>query len=144
MSTDTVRQSVVVDAGPDQIMGVITDLEAYPDWQPGFKEVAVLETGEDGRVSKARLVVNAKGFSVTFTLAYEYTATEMRWRLVDSDLFARNDGAYVLADRGDGTTEVTYEMEVETTISIPGFLRKQITNRVVEGALEGLKGRLRG
>ncbi|MGH8929357.1 MAG: SRPBCC family protein [Egibacteraceae bacterium] len=144
MSTDTVRQSVVVTADPCRIMGVIADLEAYPEWQPGIEEVTLLGTDDDGRAEKARFAVNVKGFSAAFTLAYEYTATQMRWRLIESDLFARNDGAYLLTDRGDGTTEVTYELEVETTVSLPGFLRKQIANRVVEGALGGLKGRVEG
>jgi ribosome-associated toxin RatA of RatAB toxin-antitoxin module len=144
MSIDKVRQSTVVAADLDRVMAVIRDLEAYPEWQAGIEEVVVLETGEDGRARSARFVVNAKGFTVAFTLTYEYTPTEMRWRLVDSDFLARNDGAYLLAEWDDGATEVTYEMEVETTISIPGFLRKQIANRVVENALEGLRSRLDG
>jgi ribosome-associated toxin RatA of RatAB toxin-antitoxin module len=141
-STTSVSQRIVLAADPDTVMDVVADIEAYPEWQPDLKEVEVLATDGDGWVQRARFVVAGMGLSATFTLDYAYTDHEMRWRLHSSDVFSRNDGAYLLRDRGDGTTEVTYELAVDTTLSLPGFLRRQIATRVVDSALKGVKRRV--
>jgi ribosome-associated toxin RatA of RatAB toxin-antitoxin module len=141
VSSNVVRQTIVVAADPAAVMKIIADLEAYPQWQPDIKDVEILETGDDGRARRARFEVSAVGFTASFELEYEYTSTEMRWRLVESDVLTRSDGSYVLVDQGDGTTQVTYELDVDTSIAVPAFLRRQIANRVVSSALQGVKRR---
>jgi ribosome-associated toxin RatA of RatAB toxin-antitoxin module len=141
VNSNVVRQTIVVAADPAAVMQIVTDLEAYPQWQPDIKDVEVLETGDDGRARRARFQVSAAGITASFELEYEYTSTEMRWRLVESDVLTRSDGSYVLVDQSDGTTQVTYELDVDTSIPVPGFLRRQIANRVVSSALQGVKRR---
>ena len=144
MSAQSVSQRIVVAADPDTVMDVIADLEAYPEWQPDITDVEVLEADEDGWARQARFTATALGFTGTFVLAYAYGDTEMRWRLVDSDVLTCNDGAYLLSDRGDGTTEVTYTLEVDTSLPTPGFVRRQVANRVADAALKGVKRRVEG
>ncbi|MGH8902955.1 MAG: SRPBCC family protein [Egibacteraceae bacterium] len=141
MSSDAVRQTVVVGADPATIMGIVADLDAYPQWQPDITDVEILETGDDGKARRARFEASAMGMTLSFELEYTYTDTGVRWRLVDSDLLTRNDGSYTLVDQGDGTTQVTYELDVDTSITVPGFMRRQIANRVVSSALQGVKRR---
>ena len=139
---DSVTDRIVVAADPDTIMDVVADVEAYPQWQDRVREVEVLGTDADGWVTEARMVVDAKMFTASFVLAYGYTPDEMRWHLVSGDGVRRNDGAYRLADRGDGTTEVTYELVVEPSVPGPGLRRRQAAKAIVDTALKGLKRRV--
>jgi ribosome-associated toxin RatA of RatAB toxin-antitoxin module len=140
--SEAVRESIVVAADPDTIMDVIADFEAYPDWQKEFKEAEILESDADGWGTKVRYKVDAKVISAEYVLAYTYTDNEMRWELVDGDQLRKNEGTYTLEDQGDGTTLVTYELEVETSIPMPGMLRRKAAKRIVDGALKDMKQRV--
>ncbi len=140
--TDAVRDSIVVAADPDTIMDVIADFEAYPQWQPEVRGVEVLDRDDDGWATTVRFTVDAKVALATYVLRYTYTDTEMRWSLVEGDKVRRNEGAYVLIDRGDGTTEVRYEIELEPSIAVPGLIRRQVAKRIADTALKGMKRRV--
>lgn len=139
---DSVSDRIVVAADPDTIMDVVADVAAYPEWQDRIREVEVLATDDDGWVTTARLVIDAKVLTAWFVLAYEYTPDVMSWRLLEGDGVRRNDGAYRLVDRGDGTTEVTYELVVEPSVPVPQMLRRQAAKAIVDAALRGLKRRV--
>jgi ribosome-associated toxin RatA of RatAB toxin-antitoxin module len=141
VTSDAVRQTLVVAADAATIMGIVADLDSYPQWQPDITDLEILETGENGWARRARFEASAMGRTVSFELEYTYTDTEVRWRLVESDLLTRNDGSYVLVDQGDGTTQVTYELDVDLSIPVPGFMRRQIANHVVSSALQAVKRR---
>lgn len=140
--SDAVSDSIIVHADPDTIMEVIADFPSYPDWQEEIKEVEVLDTDEDGWATQVRYRVDAKLFSTTYVLAYAYTDTAMRWTLVEGDQVRKIDGAYTLEDQGDGTTRVTYDLEVEPAISLPGMLKRKAAQRIIDGALKGMKRRV--
>jgi len=139
---DSVQDSIVVNADPDTVLDVVADFSSYPEWQDEMIEGAVLETGPDGRGTKARFVVDAKVVRATLVLAYTYTPTSMSWKLVESDRLRRNDGSYVLEDLGDGRTKVTYALEVEVGVPMPGMMRRQAAKRIVDSGLKGLKSRV--
>ena len=140
--TDAVRDSIVVNADPDSILDVVADLEAYPEWQAEVKAVEVLETDDDGWPTKARLDVDVKVLQASMVLEYTYPDEGMRWRLLEGKGLTKNDGAYLLDDRGDGTTEVTYEVEIATNIKVPSMVRRQISKRAVDTALKAMKKRV--
>lgn len=140
--TESVSERIVVDADPDTVMEVIADVEAYPQWPEEVRSVDVLETDEDGWVTRARFVVDAKVTTAVYVLDYTYDDSSMRWALVDGDQLRRNDGAYELRDRGDGTTEVAYTLALEPAVRVPGLLRRQLARRIVDTALSGMKQRV--
>lgn len=142
--SDAVRDSIVVNADPDTILDVVADLESYPEWQAEVRKVEVLETDDDGWPTKARLDVDVKVAQASMVLEYTYGDNEMRWRLLEGKGLTRNDGAYILDDRGDGTTEVTYEVEIETNLKVPAMVRRQVAKRVVDTALKQMKRRVEG
>ena len=47
--------SIVIDATPAQVMAVIADFPAYPEWAQGMKQVEVVEEGADGRARQGAL-----------------------------------------------------------------------------------------
>lgn len=142
--SEAVSGSIIVDTDHHSVMDVIGDLEAYPLWQDEVEAVEVLDTDEDGWPTRAWFSVDAKVLHTSYTLEYSYTDTTMRWWLVEGEHVRRIDGRYVLHDKGDGTTAVSYELEVEPAVSLPGALRRKAAQRIVDRALEGLRRRVEG
>ena len=141
---DSVRDSIRVAADADTVMGIVSDLAAYPQWQPDITSVEVLDTDDAGWATRARFVIDARILTVSCVLAYTYDEAGMHWHLVEGDGLERNDGSYLLQRLPDAQTEVTYVLEVEPTVSVPRPLRRRIAERIVTSALEGLKRRVEG
>ena len=57
---DQTESSIEINATPAQIMGVIADLPAYPQWSEGITSVEVLSIYEDdGRPADARFHIDS-------------------------------------------------------------------------------------
>ncbi len=140
--SDAVRERIVVAAEKATVLAVITDVEAYPQWQDGIKEVTVLDRDVQRRATVARFTIDAQVLTASCVLAYEYADDVVRWHLVEGDGVDRVDGGYRLAERGPDHIEVTYELEVALRVRIPGFVRRRGAKRIVDGALRGLKRRV--
>ncbi len=54
---DETTSSIDVSASATAVMGVIADLEAYPDWVTGIRSAEVLTRFDDGRAEQARFTV---------------------------------------------------------------------------------------
>jgi uncharacterized membrane protein len=141
--TDSVRESIVVDAPADAVMAVIGDFPAYPQWQAEVCSAEVLEADQAGRGTIVRFVLDALGLRTTLVLAYRYLDREasqgMRWTLVESDNVRRDDGAYTLEQLADGRTRMDYELSVEPAVPLPGFVRRAAAKRIVDAALRSMK-----
>lgn len=134
--------SIIVNAVPADIMDVIADFEAYPDWADSVRETEVLSTGKDGRPKQVRFRVDAGAISDEYTLDYTWAPTEVRWTLVEAKMLKGMDGAYVLDEQGDGGTEVTYRLAVEISIPMIGLLKRKAEKVIIDTALKGLKKRV--
>lgn len=139
---ESISDSIVISADPDTIMDVIADFDTYPQWQDEVKEVEVLDTDADGWATRVRFKVDAMITEANYVLAYTYEDTAMRWTLVEADKLKSQEGSYELADQGDGTTLVTYNLELEPAIKVPSMIRKQGTKRIANAALKSLKKRV--
>ncbi|CAN5140778.1 SRPBCC family protein [soil metagenome] len=140
--TEKVREHIVVHARPGAVMDTIADFERYPEWQAEVQQVEVLEADEHGWATRVRFVVDARIVRATMVLAYTYAPDALRWRLVEGDQVRRNDGAYLLRERPDGWTDVTYELRVEPAVAVPAVLRRSVARHIVDGALRGMKRRV--
>ncbi len=138
---DSVSERITVAADPGRVLEVIRDIEAYPQWQPETKEVEVLRTDPEGRAQRARFVIDAGIFRTSVVLDYVHSDAGMSWTLVEGDQVRRNDGRYEVIDRGDGTTELSYALDVEPRVPLPGLIRRRAAKRIVETALKGAKAR---
>ena len=112
---DQTTSSIVIDATPSEIMAVIADLDAYPEWTASVKEVEVLTVfEEDERPAEARFVLDAGAIKDEYTLEYEWDQhTEVRWTLTEGNLLKALDGVYTLTPLSDGSTEVIYQLRVD-------------------------------
>ncbi|WP_067811501.1 SRPBCC family protein [Actinomadura kijaniata] len=141
---DRTSSSITIKAGKAEIMAVIADLEAYPEWTSGVR-FEVGGTGDDGRASRARMTISMGPINDTVDLAYTWDGdTAVRWETVGAGAMISNlHGSYLLAEAGDGT-EVTYELAVDLKVSMIGMVKRKAEKRIIDSALKGLKRHVEG
>jgi hypothetical protein len=144
MSEQTEGQ-IVVEASAAEIMDVLTDFEAYPEWAE-VKSVSVLERGDGGIGTKVAFEVEVPLLGkASYTLAYRYAPGDggMSWVSTEARGAVSNIvGEYLLTEIDDDETKVIYRLSVDLGVLLPGFVRTQGEKRVIENALEGLKRRV--
>lgn len=134
--------SIIIDATPAQVMDVIADFPAYPEWAQGMKQVEVIEEGPDGRATKVHFELDAAPIKDSYTLGYDWHGdSAVRWNLVEGKMLKALQGAYELRSSGTGT-EVTYRLAVELSIPMIGMLRRKAEKVIIDTALKGLKKRV--
>jgi ribosome-associated toxin RatA of RatAB toxin-antitoxin module len=137
-------ESIEIKGTPEQVFAVASDLDAYPEWAIGLKEIEVLETDSEGRAARARFVIDGMIKEITYVLAYRYDPPEsMSWEAESGSPDIKElEGSYTFREAGDGLTEVVYALKVEPSFTIPGFLRRQAEKQLVGTALRGLRKRV--
>ena len=134
--------SIIVDATPAQVMAVIADFPAYPEWAQGMKQAEVVKQGADGRAEQVHFELEAAPIKDSYTLAYDWQGdSAVKWHLVEGRMLKAMEGAYELRPSGDGT-EVTYRLAVEVSIPMIGMLRRKAEKVIIDTALKGLKKRV--
>jgi carbon monoxide dehydrogenase subunit G len=144
---DSSTQSIVIDATPDQVASVICDFASYPEWVTALRSVEVLTEYEDGYAAEVTFALDAGPVSDEYTAVYEYAEdlTRIEWQLArPSKMQKVQNGAYDLVDNGNGTTTVTYTLEVELAISMLGMFKRKAEKAIMDAALGGLKKRVEG
>jgi ribosome-associated toxin RatA of RatAB toxin-antitoxin module len=132
-----------VHATPAEVMAVVADFDAYPDWVPNLEEVEVLARDRRGRGTRVAFRLGTPWGEQAYTLAYRYQPRDagMSWTYVEGTL-EDLAGSYALEPAGDGATRVTYRLEVALGMPLPGFLLRQAAGQVVRSALGDLKRRV--
>lgn len=139
-----VSDSVIIDASPDDVLAVILNLEAYPEWSDDIKKVEVIDTDDQGRPHLVHFDVDARVAQVDYVLRYLYDrAPDVAWELESGEMLSQLDGAYVLEEQAGGT-RVTYSLDVDITMPVPGFLKKRAARTILDTGLRGLKARVEG
>ncbi|UAL30962.1 SRPBCC family protein [Nocardioides rotundus] len=137
------ESSIVVQAPPAAVMAVIGDFPAYPEWAKGVRVAEVREEYDDGWAREVFFQLDVPPIKDEYTLAYDWDGDrEVTWHLVDGTILKALDGAYVLRDLGDGSTEVTYRLALDVTIPLIGMLKRKGEKILIDTALKGLKKRV--
>ncbi len=139
MGKNTASQKTTIKADVATVYALLEDVENYPQWMDEFKEAEVTERTDDGHPAKSRFVLSSMGVTMEMLLAYEHTDTSISWSLIEGKMMQKNDGAYRLTDNGDGTTELTYELDTETSVPLPGMVQRKLTKKVVNDTLKAVK-----
>ena len=141
---DQSTQSIVIDAPPADVMAVIADFPAYPEWVAAAKKVEVVEEGDGGRARQVHFVLDAGAVKDDYVLEYTWTGdTKVTWTLVKGQMQKRNDGSYSLAEI-DGGTEVTYSITIDLSIPMLGMIKRKAEKVILVTALKELKKRVEG
>ncbi|KUL37789.1 cyclase [Streptomyces sp. NRRL F-4489] len=138
--------NITIEAAPAEVMAVIADFDRYPEWTGEVKQAEILETDDQGRARKVRLVLDAGAIKDDHTLAYTWTGgDEVSWSLVKSQMLRALDGSYRLTPLDGGTrTEVTYQLTVDVKIPMLGMIKRKAEKVIIDRALAGLKKRVEG
>ncbi|OAB86895.1 cyclase [Janibacter melonis] len=143
---DSTRSTIVIQAPAGEVLDVIADLEAYPQWAKEIREVEILSQDGDGWPDRARFRLDASPIKDTYTLDYSWDVDEAglgvaSWTLVEATILKAMDGSYTLEDEGEGTTRVTYDLLVDVTIPMLGMIKRKAAKVITDTALKDLKKR---
>jgi ribosome-associated toxin RatA of RatAB toxin-antitoxin module len=135
--------STEVFASPAEVMAVVADFDAYPDWVGNLEEVEVLARDRRGRGTRVAFRLRTPMGDQAYTLAYRYQPRDagVTWTYVEGTL---DDlaGSYALEPTADGTTQVTYRLEVALGVPLPGLVKRRAAKQIVRSALSDLKRRV--
>jgi ribosome-associated toxin RatA of RatAB toxin-antitoxin module len=139
--------SIAIDATPGEVMAVIADFPAYPEWAKGVTTADVVSEYDDGaqpsRAKQVFFVLDVSPIRDEYTLAYEWDGDRaVTWSLVEGKMLRALDGAYILRDLGNGSTEVTYQLALDVSIPLIGMLKRKGEKILIDTALKGLKKRV--
>ncbi|SPM26791.1 SRPBCC family protein [Mycobacterium terramassiliense] len=137
----TESREVVIDATPDEIMHVLFDLESLTEWSSIHKKVEILERDDEGRPSKSRQTVKIVGVADEQVLDYSVHDDGVGWTLESSKQQRAQEGRYTLTPEGD-STRVRFDLTVDLSAPVPGFLVKRGAKGLMETATDGLRRRV--
>ena len=141
---DQSTQSIVVDAPAADVMAVIADFPAYPQWVAAAKKVEVVEEGPDGRARRVHFVLDAGAVKDEYVLDYTWEGDrKVSWTLVRGQMQKRQDGSYTLVEQA-GSTEVTYSITIDLSIPMLGMIKRKAEKVILDTALKELKKRVEG
>jgi ribosome-associated toxin RatA of RatAB toxin-antitoxin module len=147
---DQASATLTINASKAEVMAVIADFEAYPEWSSQIKAVTIDEKGDDGRPAQVTFSLDAGVIKDEYTLNYTWQGDDrVDWHLVKSKALKSQDGSYQLKDAGQLTdagdaTEVTYTLAVDLNIPMLGMFKRKAEKVIIDTALKGLKKRVEG
>jgi ribosome-associated toxin RatA of RatAB toxin-antitoxin module len=146
---DRTESSIVIDAPPGEVLDVIADFEAYPEWAGEVKAVRVLAEEGDGWADQVEFTLDAGAIKDTYVLDYDWDVKNngtgvVSWSLVEANVLKAMNGSYTLTARGKDQTTVTYRLAVDVKIPMLGMLKRKAEKVIIDTALKELKKRVEG
>ena len=142
---ETTEGSITIQAPAEDVMAVIEDFEEYPEWND-LRSARILKKDSKGRGSEVEMKLKAPVIGdVRYVLKYSYKANNggMSWTTKEIEGGITDiQGEYQLDELDEDETRVTYRMQLDLKMKVPGFLRRQGEKQIVDGALKGLKKRV--
>ena len=142
--SDTSKNSITIDAPVTEVAALLFNPGGYPEWSSAIKSAEVLEKDGEGRAVKIEMSIKAGQVKDRVVLEYDWSKapSSLTFSLDDADLLTEMSGGYSLADNGDDTTTVTYELTVALSMPIPAMMRIKAERETIDLALKELKAAL--
>jgi Polyketide cyclase / dehydrase and lipid transport len=142
---DRTTSSISIAADRPEVMAVIADFAAYPQWAAAVRSAEVIHRDPEGRPSQVRFSLDAGMIKDSYVLGYDWDGDSgVRWDLAEpGSVISAMSGSYALVKQPAGT-EVTYELSVDIRIPMPGMLKRRAEKVIIDTALKGLKSRVEG
>jgi Polyketide cyclase / dehydrase and lipid transport len=134
-------REIVIEASPEEILDVIADFEAMPEWSEPHQSAEILTTGADGRPSQVRMKVKVAGITDEQVVDYTWAANEVSWTLVSSSQQKAQDGKYTLVPKG-AETLVKFSLLADPNVPLPGFVLKRAVKGTIDSATKALRERV--
>jgi len=120
--------SIVIEASAAEVMDVITDYEAYPEWAD-VKSASVLQRGEGGLATEVAFEVDVPVLGrASYTLAYRYAPGDagLSWVTREARGAVNNISGEYLLDELDETPNQDLSRTVRVNIKDPGGRKIQL------------------
>jgi hypothetical protein len=137
----TESRDITIEATPDEIMAVLLDLDTLTEWSSTHQKIEILDRDDEGRPKTSRQVVKIVGISDEQVLEYTVHDDGVGWTLVSSKQQRAQEGRYTLSADGD-STDVHFELTVDPTVPLPGFVIRKGANGLMDTATKGLRKRV--
>jgi ribosome-associated toxin RatA of RatAB toxin-antitoxin module len=134
-------KEVVIEASPQEILDIIADVESSPSYMSAQQSVEILAAYDNGRPRQVKMRVKSAGITDECVLEYTWADNVVSWSLVKSSQQRSQDGKYTLTKEGD-KTRVKFELTVETTVPLPGFVLKRAIKGSINDGTDGLRRRV--
>ena len=140
------KSTVTIEAPISDIQKTLSELDKYPEWSTQIKSAESLETDGQGRITKIKMSIDAGMMKDRVVLDYDWSQAPEKiiFSLEEADLLTSMDGAYTFKSIDSESTEVTYELGVSISMSIPEMMRKKAEKATIDAALAQLKSHLEG
>ena len=127
--------SAWIDADPEQVMTVVTDFEAYPDFLPEMQKANIVKS--EGPVWEVDFIIKIIR-KMNYTLRLEKEAPDrLTWGLVKGS-FRSNDGSWKLAAEGGGT-RAEYSIDLQIGHFVPGNIVRSLVDRTLPETVSRFK-----
>ena len=138
------QSTVTIEAPISDIQKTMAELDKYPEWSSQIKSAESLETDDQGRITKIKMSIDAGMMKDRVVLDYDWSQAPEKiiFSLDEADLLTSMNGAYTFKSIDSDTTEVTYELGVSLSMSIPEMMRKKAEKATIDAALAQLKTHL--
>jgi ribosome-associated toxin RatA of RatAB toxin-antitoxin module len=137
MATSDSRE-VVIEASPEEILDVIADVESTPTWSPQYQTAEILEAYDNGRPRRVKMKIKTAGISDEQVVDYTWADDSVSWTLVTAGQLKAQDASYTLTPDGD-KTKVKFDITIDLSIPLPGFVLKRVMKGAMETATDGLR-----
>lgn len=129
----------VIDAPPDLVMEALSDVSVLSAWSPVHKRVEILDRYPDGRPHHVKTIVKVLGLVDTEILEYHWGPDWVVWDAKETFQQHGQHVEYSVKPEGVDQTRVRFDITVEPSGPIPGFVVKRATKIVLDAATEGLR-----
>ncbi len=134
-------REVVIEASPKEILDVVADVEAMPEWSSIHQSAEVLERDADGRPQRAKMKIKTSGVTDEVVLAYTWRDDGVTWTQESGKASRNQGGGYTLIPQGD-KTRTTFNLELDPLVPLPGFVMKRAIKGIMELNTDGLRKRV--
>ena len=126
----------------ETVYSVLSDFDSYPNFMTGVSSVDVLST--EGNKVRARYNINViKKFE--YTMDHILTApNKIEWNFVEGDLFKTSTGSWELKSVDDSTTEVTYTLDMDFKVMVPGMMSKKLVSSNLPSMMKSIHREVEG
>lgn len=125
----------IVPVPRDKLFEAITSYTDYPKFVDGVSKIEV-DRKDEGNAHVTYHLNLIKDIEYIIDIHEDKEAGTIKWSLLESAFLSTNSGTWTLVTSGDGETDVTYSLEVEFKIPVPGFILRKLIKSQLPATVE--------
>ena len=127
-----------IEATPEPVWDVLTDLEAFPTWSKIHKDVRIESHNDEGWPERVWMKMSVVGIHDEQVVDHHWTDDSVSWELVSGGVQRAQRGTYTITPTETGC-RAELEGMVDLVIPLPKLVIKQGQKLVMSIATKGIK-----